>query len=384
MHESGSEADRTRAQRVDIVASASGAAFFSLGISIAAVAVPLLALRSGYGAGEIGVFVAISAVSQLSTRLFMGALMRRLPDKLFIAASGGVLALSSAALALSDTWWVFVVSQLLQGVARAFFWTGTQTHAVRLSHSAVGALARVNLVSGLGMIGGPTLAGILAHRSPQLALAAGASVAALTVVPAALLIRLAPFAQRRRGKRSQVWRRPGVAAGSWAGASAGAWRGLLGSYVPVVLDQARQSSATIGILVSVANTASIVGGAVAGWARGAGLRWSLVAGVIATGAGMALAGPLAGFAIAAGAALALSGLGAGVLQTVGPAVATDSVEPEQRGEAIATAGTFRAAALFCAPFGVAGIVMVVPLGTALLAAGLLMTLPSLLVSRLET
>ncbi|WP_328418474.1 MFS transporter [Micromonospora sp. NBC_00389] len=366
------------------LASAAGAALFSLALAIAGVAVPLLAVRAGYGVGQVGVFVAVSAIAQMSTRLYMGALMRRLPDKVFVILSGAVLAVSSAAIALSSVWWVFAVSQLLQGVARAFFWTGTQTHAVRVSRSAVGALAKVNLASGVGLIGGPTLAGVLAHRSPQFALGVGAVVAACTVVPASALVRLPPFAPASDGrKRGQIWRRPGVGAGAWAGASAGGWRGLLGSYVPVILDQARQSSATIGFLVSVANAASVAGGALAGWVRGTGLRWSLVLGILAAGIGTALVGPVAGTAVLAGIALAISGAGAGVLQTIGPAVATESVHPQERGEAIASAGTFRAAALFFAPFGVAGLVALMPLAVALTAAGLLMTVPALAVRRLR-
>jgi MFS family permease len=380
----GAPQEGAGANRRDAVASLVGAVIFAVGLGIASVAVPLLALRVGYSAPEVGVLVALSAVSQMGTRIFMGAMMRRLPDKVFVVVAAASLAASCGVLVLSTTWLLFAVSQLLQGLARAFFWTGTQTHAVRMSDSAVGALARVNLASGMGQIAGPLVAGLLITRSPQLALGVAAGVSVLGVVSALLLTRLDPFAPRSKDRsRVQVWRRPGVDVACWAGASAGAWRGLLGSYVPVALDHARQSSTTIGTLVAVANGAQVAGSAVAGRLRGAGLRRSLVLGVLASGIGIAVVGPLAGMAVLSAVALCVSGIGAGALQTVGPAVATDAVDPEERGEAIASAGTFRAAALLLAPFAVAGLVTVVPLSAAILTAGLLITAPAVGVGRLR-
>lgn len=370
--------------RRDAVASFVGAIIFAVGLGIASVAVPLLALRVGYSAAEVGVIVAISAVSQMVTRLFMGAMMRRVPDKVFVVVSAASLALSCGALVVSTTWLVVTVSQLLQGLARAFFWTGTQTHAVRMSDSAVGALARVNLASGLGQIAGPLAAGLLIAFSPQLALGVAGGISALGLVTALLLVRLDPFAPRsKHGGQVRIWRRPGVNAACWASASAGAWRGLLGSYVPVALDHARQSSTTIGALVAVANGAQVAGSTVSGRMRGAGLRWSLVLGILASGIGVALVGPLADIAVLTALVLAISGIGAGALQTVGPAVASDSVGPEERGEAIASTGTFRAAALLMAPFAAAGLVTVVPLSAAIVTAGLLITVPVIGVVRLR-
>ncbi|TQN40884.1 putative MFS family arabinose efflux permease [Blastococcus colisei] len=370
--------------RRDATASLVGAVIFAVGQGIASVAVPLLALRVGYSTAEVGVIVAMSAVSQMGARLFMGAMMRRLPDKVFVIISAASLALSCGVLVISTTWLIFTVSQLLQGLARAFFWTGTQTHAVRTSESAVGALARVNLVSGLGQIAGPLMAGLLIAHSPQLALGVAGAISALGVVSALLLIRLPPFAPRSKDRgRVRIWRRPGVDVGCWAGASAGAWRGLLGSYVPVALEHARQSSTTIGALVAVANGAQVAGSAIAGRLRGAGLRRSLVLGILASGIGIAVVGPLAEMAALTALALFVSGIGAGAVQTVGPAVATDAVDAEERGEAIASTGTFRAAALLVAPFAVAGMVTVIPLTAAVVTAGILITAPAVGLGRLR-
>jgi hypothetical protein len=85
---------------------------------------------------------------------------------------------------------------------------------------------------------------------------------------------------------------------------------------------------------------------------------------------------MASMALAAAAALAVSGLGAGILQTVGPAIAADEVAAEERGDALALTGTYRAAALFLAPIGMAGLLLFIPLTASLIAAGLLITAPA--------
>jgi MFS family permease len=80
-------------------------------------------------------------------------------------------------------------------------------------------------------------------------------------------------------------------------------------------------------------------------------------------------------------ALAIAGIGAGILQTMGPALAADSVRPEERGDAIASNGTFRAATLLIAPLGVGAMVLALPIGVALGIAGALMLLPAVVVAR---
>ncbi|GAB3692496.1 MFS transporter [Nocardiopsis oceani] len=371
--------------RGDGVASGLSVALFSLSHAIAGIAVPLLMVRAGYEVAEVGIVIAMAAVAQMATRLSLGALMRRLPDKVFVVASGALISISCGIVVVSSGWAAVIVSQLLQGVARAFFWTGTQTHAVRTSDSSVGALAKINLVAGFGLLGGPVLAGLLSEHSAQLALLVGAVAGACAVVPALLLVRLAPFGPRTSDRRrGGIWRRPGVYEACWGSATSGAWRGLLGSYVPVVLEEARQSSSTIGVLVSVTNAASLVGSVLVGRVTGSRIRWSLILGTIATGVGIAAVGPVASSAVLAGAALMLSGVGAGALQTVSPALAADSTGSEERGEAIASTGTFRAGTLLLAPVGVAGLVVVSPLSVALVVSGLLMVLPVAVNSRNNT
>ena len=377
-------ASRERRKRVfsrDAAAAIAGAVIFSLSLGLATVAVPLLALRAGYSAAEIGAITAVSAVAQMATRMAMGPAMRRWADWTLITAAGFLLAASCGLMAISAAVAPLVIANLLQGAARACFFTGTQTHVVRGPGRAVGALATTNFASSIGLLVGPALAGVLSERTPVLALTVASSIALLGIVPTFLLARLPPFSPPADRPPGRMWRRPGVDIGCWAAVVAGSWRGLLSSFVPVALDAARQSSSTIGVLVSVANGASVAGSVVVARVRDRGVRWAFAVGTLAAGAGTGLTAALAGHVVLAGCVLAISGLGAGALQTVGPAIATDSVHPEERGDAIAAAGTFRAAALFVAPLAVSGLVGVIALAPAMALAGAAMTLPALALRR---
>jgi MFS family permease len=361
----------------DAVASAGGAGIFSLALGAASVALPLLALQVGYSAFEIGALTAASAVSQMLVRMALGWAMRRWSDWTLVAGAGLALAASCAVVALSSALVPFVVAQLLQGLARACFWTGSQTHVVRGSAHTAGALAQVNFVSSIGQLAGPLLAGVLSETSPVLALGVSAAIALLGVGASLLLDRLPPFAPPADRQPGRVWRRPGVDVGCWAGMTAGAWRALVSSYVPVALDAARQSATTIGVLVSAANAAQLVGTALAGRFRADRSGRVLLAGILVTGAATALFAAVAGNAPLAALVLMVSGVASGTLQVLGPAIAAESVHPEERGEAIAAAGTFRAAALLLAPLAVAGMVVVLPLTPAIALIGAGMTLPAI-------
>lgn len=356
----------------DAVASWTAAATFSSALGIASVALPLVALRSGYSAAEVGVLTAVSAIAQIATRAMLGAVMRRMGDWLLIVAAACALAASNAIVAISMAVVPFVAAELLQGMARACFWTGSQTHAVRGSGPSIGALARINFVSGAGLFAGPVVAGVLLEASVQTALVVGAVAAAVAIVPASMLDRLPPFAPPPQSAAGRIWRRPGVDVGCWAAVNAGSWRALLSSFVPVALEAAGQPAATTGMLISVANGTSLLGSVLVARLSGKWIRRSYVVGTVATGAATGLVAIAAGSWWAAGALLAMSGLGAGALQTVGPAIATESVHPQERGDAIAATGTFRAAALFITPLTVAGAVAVLPLAAAVAATGGLM------------
>lgn len=368
----------------DPLATAVGSAVYSVALGMAGVGLPLLALRTGYSGVEIGLLTAASAVAQFAVRASLGAAMRRWSDKYLVVVAALLMAVSDLTVVVSAAPAPFVIAQLLQGASRAAFWTGSQTHVVRGEGRSLRALAMVSLTASVGSLVGPVLAGVVAEGSPRLALAVAGGIALVGVVPAALLDRLPPFTAPEHRPPGRLWRRPGVDAGCWAGVPAGAWRGLIGSYVPIALDAARQSASTIGVLIAVANGAAVLGGGAVGRLRPRAVKRAFVLSALAAGLGTAATAAVAGHVGLSAAVLALSGLGAGALQTLGPAVAADAVDPQERGDVMVATGTFRAAALLAAPAGVAGLLGVVTLGPAMAVAGLLIALPALAARSLTT
>jgi hypothetical protein len=349
---------------------------YSFALGVASVAIPLQALAVGYSAVEIGVLTAVSAVSQMVSRAFLGGVMRRVPDWVIIAGACILLCLSCLVVVATSAVVPFVAAQLMQGASRACFWTGSQTHVVRAEGSSVRALASTNLVGNLGLLSGPVVAGLLIHDDAGVALVVAAVAALLSLVPAGRLHRLPPFKKLADRQPGRIWKRPGVREGCVAGVTAGAWRALLGSYVPLALVQADQSAVTVGALVAVANAAGILGAwLVRRLEDQAHVRRALLLCSPITGLAIAATGPLAFSAVLAALTLAVSGIAAGALQTLGPAIAADSVHHEERGEAIAATGTFRAASLFVAPLATAAMVAVMPVAAAMVVTGVLMALP---------
>jgi MFS family permease len=275
----------------------------------------------------------------------------------------------------------FVVAQLLQGFSRAFFWTASTAHVVRGPGRAAPRIAVINLAAAVGSLTGPLLAGVLSERTPMLALSVAAVIALAGTAPTFLLDRLPPFAPPTDRASGRLWRRPGVDVGCCAGLTAGGWQALLVSYVPVGLVAAGQSASTVGALVAAANGAMLVGSGAAGrvssrWAPAVVLVGILLGGVaVALSAAVAWSVPLSVVVLAAG------GLSAGVLQVLGSAVVAESVHPEERGEAVATSGTFRAAAMLAAPLAVAGLVSLLPLAAALAVTGAALGLPAVALRR---
>jgi predicted MFS family arabinose efflux permease len=351
-------------------------ATFSFVLGVSAVAVPLFAIQSGYSVAEVGLLTAVSAVSQILIRLFLNPILRVFPDWQLIGVSALFLATSCGVLGMSAGLAAFLVSQGFLGVARALFWTGSQTHAVRGQGPTAHGVAVVNLAAAVGTLAGPTFAGFLAGYSTQIALLTAAAVALASSVPTFFMDRLPPFARVEDRAPGRIWRRPGVAAACWAGVTAGTWRVLLSSYVPVVLTLARQSPSTIGILLSLANAASMVGTAGAGRLRTASLPRAFLVGMLTVGVGTAFIGLAAPVTWGAGIALALSGWGAGLLQVVGTTAASDTVRPEERGEAIASTGAFRAVAAFVSPLAAAGMVAVMPLSAVFAVFGVAIAIPA--------
>jgi MFS family permease len=358
----------------DLAASAGGAFIYSFALGIATIILPLLALAHGYSRASVGFLTASSAIAQMGIRSVLGAFMRRYADWTLVFAAGVLLTASCALVAASATVVPFVLAELLQGAARGCFWTGSQTHVVRGSGSGMRRLAVVNVVSSAGQLLGPLVGGAIALWSLSGAMLVGAIIAAVGLVPPLLLERLPPFPPTPHDV-GVLWLRRGVDIGSLSGVTAGGWRGLVSSYVPVVLNHAGYSSSLLGALVSASNAASILGAAAAAWLPAAAVVVSVAGWIAATSAGAVLVAPLAGHVVLVTVALCVGGLGAGALQTVGPAVASDAVSVERRGDAIAAAGTARALALFVTPLSIGAALTIMPLTAAMVATGAVMALP---------
>ncbi len=355
---------------------------FSMALGMATVIVPLLATASGYSLGAVGFLISTSAVTQIAARAGMGVLMDRFRTRTFILWSLVLLAASCVVLGFSQAFWAFIVSQLLQGAARAYFFTGTQTHVVRGTRTAVAALARMNIMNGVGLLVGPLVAGFIGDWSLTAALYIAAAVSGVALVTCSFLIPYEPFtkaAPEPGSAASPVWRRPGVVAAGWMGATAGGWRGILNSYLPVLIVEAGHSIPLAGAMMTLANLAALVGSAVATPFRKLGIGMStLLATLLAAGgtAGMALLAPHIAVACCF---LVLSGLGGGILQTLGPALAAESVGPHERGRSIAMIGTFRAVSLLVTPMGIGALVFVLPSAAAATAVvAVALSIPALM------
>lgn len=381
MSSAGVDADPP-APRRDTVFNVSATALYSLALSTIAVAFPLFALQSGYDAAMVGAIVAASAITQILARSAMGPLMRHIADKHLIAASAVLLAVSSGLFLVSAELWLIVVAQLIQGVSRALFWTANQTHAVRAHESAVRGLAMNNFWNGAGSLCGPLLCGLLLAFAPiQAPIAASALAAALTVVPSALLVRFRPFVRVDHGGDGHriprpVWARRELLPASLMSTAAGVWRGLLNSLVPVVLVHAGHDEATTSLLIGCANAAVLFASPIARRVQDRGIVFATLAGVGPIAIGLAATGLAPQLAPLVAVALFVSGLGGGLAQTLGPSAATGAVHAEERGQAIASIGTFRAVALFVTPLAVAGLVLVIPAAATLVVVAVAASMPA--------
>ena len=135
---------------IDRAVSILSIAGFALSLGSSGLVLPLLAVAVGYDLATVGILTAISAVSQLGFRLLLPWLLTRYSDRSMIVVSNVMLVASFSLLLFTTALPVFIVSQLLQGAARALFWTASQTHAVRAKGHMVQSLSMVQAVGNLG------------------------------------------------------------------------------------------------------------------------------------------------------------------------------------------------------------------------------------------
>ena len=289
-----------------------------------------------------------------------------------------LLCLSVGLLVLSSGMAALVASAAVQGVARACFWTGNQVQIIRSSRSTPKAIATLNMMATVGMLIGPALGGFIAGRSFEAAFATAAAVALASIVPTLMLHRPPPFARVGGHGYVQLLRNPGVQVGVWASVAVGAWRGLLGSYVPIGLDAVGSSEFLIGVVVAVANGAAAVGGYLAVPMEGPRVapgvaRWAAVTLVATVFVGFELSVALMA------AALVVGGVAIGLIQVLAITAVSETVQPELTGDAVTLVGVARGLTLSGAPFGVAAL-LVLGLGPAVLVVSSALIAPAMVFS----
>lgn len=361
-------------------------AAFSLGLGIATVAVPLLALGAGYDAAAVGLLVAVSATCQFATRLALPWLLGRFPDRTLIVLASLAMTASFALLVVSTAVPVFIVAQLLQGSGRAVFWTSSQTHAVRGGGSPVRRLVDMNTAGYVGTLAGPAIGGTLAALDPALALTAAAVGTAVSALLAVVLAALPPYDRRGTAGAWHLLWRGGVDVACWASVVGGGWWSMLGSYVPVIGVTVGLGPAGIGWLITASEAAGLVGTVALRRVSATSIQ------PVVRLAALSTAGALAALALSAVAsgpwvvaafalALAVGGVANGASTSLAPALANLAAGAEEQGDALALSGTFRAGALLAAPASVSLLLAVLTVPAAVLVVALVVAAPGLVLGR---
>ena len=352
---------------------------YGLSLGASGLVLPLLALASGYDIAAVGLFTAISAISQLVFRLWLPWLLTRFSDRDLVITANVMMVASYVVLLFDTSLVAFVVAQLLQGASRALFWTASQTHAVRSKGALVQSLSIVQGMGNLGQLVGPVIAGIIAAQSLQAGLIFCAVASAVGLAAALGMTVLPPFVRPpRHDGQQRIWRRPGVDVACWASYSAGGWRAMVMSLVPAALEAAGQPRQVIGVLMMISEAVALATSAALVRFRIPDVPAAIQIAVLMLTAALVSFPFVASNAVTAALAMALGGLGSGLLMSLGPALATMSVSAEERGEAIAVAGTFRAVALLITPGAAAIAISVVTLPVGMVVAGLVIGIPPII------
>jgi len=359
---------------------------YSVGLGIATVIIPLLALDAGYDPAAVGLLVAVAAGCQFTSRLALPMLLGRIPDRTLIGIAG--LAMVGAFLLLlgSTALPIFVAAQLLQGFSRAIFWTSSQTHAIRGPGRPLQRLVDVNAAGSLGTLSGPAIGGMLAVIGLPLALAVAAVASSIAAITTLWMRTLPPYDRRHSAGTRHLLGRDGVDIACWASAVTGGWWSMMGSYVPVLGVAAGFGPAEIGWLITLAEGSGMA--ATLLLRRIPTHRVRLVVRSAAVVVVLALIGLATvalsgtpGIAVLFAILLVVGGAASGAATTLAPALANVVARSEEQGDVLALTGTFRAAALLAVPATIGLLLAItgVPAAVAVVAAGL--GLPGLAVGR---
>lgn len=338
-----------RRSQAEALATGGSTVLFATASGALSVLVPLILVSDHRSVVTVGAVVILAGVSQLAMRFATPRLMRRISDRALIAMACAAVAAAGGMALLGGGLALMAAVQLVHGIARALFWTAIQTHVVRDEASAVRGLAAVNVLGGVGLMAGPATVGWWSHpndiaSAPIVAVVLGAAGAVLALAMRAM----PPFEARRGFIRSELWTRD-VVLGSCMSGVAGAWRGLLDSFIPILLVALAYSESETSFLVAVSSAAIFVGAFLASPVSRLSHTPVYVVGVVLTSAVLVMLGALGrndGLIVGA---IIVGGLISGLFQTVGTAVAARSASADDRGDAVAVTGIFRSAAILAVP-----------------------------------
>lgn len=365
----------------DRIASLVVVVAFSVGLGVGTVAIPLLALHAGYDPAAVGFLVATSAAAQLGLRLAMPWLLGRFADRTLIAVSSVCMLVAFSLLLISTAVVVFVTAQLLQGTARAIFWTSSQTHAVRSGGRPVDRLVDLNAAANVGTLVGPALAGTLAAFGLPFALVAAGVGATVAIAGTPLLLRLDAYDRRRSAGTTGLLRRDGVDVACWSSLVSGGWWAMLGSYIPVILIGAGLGPGAVGWLVTLSEGASIVGILALRGLAPRRIRPAVVIGSFGTAAALIAMALAPSDTIVYGLILVLGGVASGTTTTLGPALASLAATADEQGDALSLTGVFRAAALLATPAAVGALLAIASLAAAMSLLGVVLGAPGAVLTR---
>ena len=338
------------------------------GLGVNTVVLPLLAVSAGFGAGVIGLMIGLSGLGQIGVRQVVMRLTHRFGERSMILAALALLIVSGLVVQVSTTAFAFCLAHVIQGASRGAFWIGLQSHIVRVQDDPKRSLASVDFLSGIGLTLGPLTIGA-AHGSLTATLTIGMITAALALAPLAHLGGLPLTAVTESRRVTSIWRRPGAAPAVFAAMSTGIWRGILGTYVPVFLNQTGYSTSVAGAFVAIGSACSIAGSLLVGVLGRRHVPIAYYVSALVIGSSLVVIGLVADQAWLVAISMVASGVGAGALQTISSVRAAYVTDMDERGRVVAQVGNYRAIALLVAPLGIAGLVTWLPLGVAIAVMG---------------
>lgn len=338
-------------------------ALYALALATATVMLTFIALNEGFSLGVIASLSAASAATQFISRSLVNRLFRIADDRSIMAGALLVLALSMVALLVIPGLAGLLVAQLLQGISRAGFWSGSQVHVLRLGPRPQRRMARNQFLSnGLAVLG-PILAGLMATGEPRLA---GGVIAAIAIAGAAgclLLTKLPLFERVAKTADNRLWRYQGMRVGAFGTLAAGSFNAVLTTFVPILFGDAGWTEARTGLLIGAANAGLLVGSLAAGAVTPPHFSGVVATATLSTSAGIASLVCLPMIEGISVIGIVVAGIGSGIILTLGPTLVSSTVPDAVRGSAVVFAGVFRAGALFITPLAAS-------------AAGLFMSMPA--------